>query len=457
MVVKMINSVNFQSINSVNKAQVQAKPASSTSSTPTFTANKTMPFGQSNKSDLQIRTKLNNQEHKIYNALLNNIDKTSRKRLETLLKRGILLNSNSQDKSTTLDNLYKIGTTQRAEGLDAKNIIEATIEILENPFKSTQKFGDIPKNYKSKIVNAQMNTTKMNAQEAEASANVKTSGTCPAASIEFDLAQKTPAEFTRFIEALSSPAISVDKTISLDNLADNILDAVWLLNAFEVPYEMNDFNQAKLKLSPDKNALLRAQIQTTDRDGQERSVVDVLLQSTFMNIGSQQTYNSINDKRAGKFNDKDTGLVEFEKTFTESIIQDKNKITLINQIINDKEKLVGYENDLSKLKQQILETLQQGENIIIGYTFVDNKNNLLGGHEITIVGAREDRMGRTYLICNDSDDNHFGAIEYLADELLPKIHHATFPKNIVEKDVKFEPNWVEGLKNYRAMKQDTLK
>ena len=61
-----------------------------------------------------------------------------------------------------------------------------------------------------------------------------------------------PAEFARFAQELSSPKMSVEKTIGLNNLADNTLNAVWLLNAFEVPYEMKDFNQATLKFAPDK-------------------------------------------------------------------------------------------------------------------------------------------------------------------------------------------------------------
>ncbi|MFI3300090.1 MAG: hypothetical protein R3Y28_01595 [Candidatus Gastranaerophilales bacterium] len=453
----MINSVNSYNVNKGYEAKAVAEVSSQTCSKPSFGMN--FPFFQSDsagvKPNITLRTKLNKHELNQYNNLINSIDKTSRKRVEVLLKKGILLNSNSQDKSTVLDNLNKIAEMPRAKGLDSVNLIQSTIEILDDPFKSTQKFGDIPENYKSEVISTQINDSgnKMSVIEAEKAVNVNSSGTCPAASIQFSLAQKAPAEFARFVEGVSSPEMAVEKEISLENLADTTLDAVWLLNAFEIPYTMNDFCKANLKFAPDKNALLRARMQTTNQDNQERSAVDVLLQSTFMNVGSQQTYNSLTDTRAGKFNEKDTGLVEFEKTFTESIVDDKNKITLINQIIDENERLVGYESDLSKLKQQILDTLAQDENIIIGYTFVDRNNNLLGGHEITIVGSRKDSAGRTYLICNDSDDKYFGAIEYLADDLLPKIHHATFPKNVVEKDLDFQPNWIEGLKSYKEMKK----
>ena len=56
---------------------------------------------------------------------------------------------------------------------------------------------------------------------AEQEIDVPHSGTCVASSIEFNLAKEMPAEFTRFVEGLTSPNVSVEKTIKLKNLADN--------------------------------------------------------------------------------------------------------------------------------------------------------------------------------------------------------------------------------------------
>lgn len=458
----MINSVNFNSISNVYANTVQPKCTDNVSLTNSsrnvnfgfnkdFTVAPTYIGGQK-----QLRTRLNSQEEKIYKNILNNLDKKSRKELESLLKKGVLLNSDSNNHTSVLDNLNKILTTPRAEGLDCKNILKSAIEILDNPFKSTQTFGDIPQEYQGKAVLQELNSNNeiKSSQEAKELIDVKNSGSCPAASIEFSMAQKSPAEFTRFVEGLSSPAVAVEKEISLSNLADNTLDAFWLLNSFEIPYEKKGYDSAVLKFAPDKNALLRAQIQTKYQDGKERSAVDVLMQSTFMNVGSQQTYDSLSDKRKGKFSTQDTGLVEFEKTFTESVVEDKNKITLTNQKIDDSGKLIGYEYDMSTFKRQLVDTLNSGENVIIGYTFADENNNIVGGHEITLVGTHQGKDGKTYFVCNDSDDDYFGAVEYSEDYLLPKIHHATFPKHIVENDVKFEENWKEGLRAYKEMKRN---
>ncbi len=397
-----------------------------------------------------VRTQLVNKDEKDkYNTLVANLDKKERKNLDALLKNGILLSNNSNDGTSVLDNLHKILTTERAQGLNPKVVLKETVETIADPYVITQKFGDIPKRYEDGILKvAEPKNGPLTAQNID----VKYSGACVAASIEFNLAKQMPAEFARFAQQLSSPKVSVDKTIQLKNLANNTLDAVWLLNAFEVPYKMEDFDKAKLTLAPDKNAMIRAQIQNSNKDRLERSLVDVLMQSTFMNVGSQQAYNSLTDVRKGKFNENDKGLIEFEKTFTESVVEDKNKISVTYQTVDENGKLTGYETDLATMKKQILDSLAMGENVIIGYTQVDNTNTIINGHEITIIGAQQGKDGKLTFVCNDTDDNNPVPITYSEDYLLPKIHHAGLPQAIAEKDMKFADTWVEGINAYKAAK-----
>ena len=93
----------------------------------------------------QIKTSLSTkEEHNKYNEISSIVDKKTRKDLQTLLKTGKLLNNASNDGTTTLDNLYTIATTKRAEGLDKKNILEETIKAIKHPFIIPQKFGDVP-------------------------------------------------------------------------------------------------------------------------------------------------------------------------------------------------------------------------------------------------------------------------------------------------------------------------
>ncbi|CCY63678.1 unknown [Clostridium sp. CAG:967] len=423
---------------------VQAKQHTSFTSNPIMTQ---IPFNPALTAS-RLRTELSSKDEKNkYNTLTKIADRDTKKQLNVLLKTGVLLNSDSNDNSTTLDNLYKIATTQRAMGLNNGVLLKETVATIIDPHTITQQFGNIPPQYADKVAAI--------AKEHASEVNVEHSGTCVASSIEFNLAQKHPAEFARFAEGLSSPNMAVNKTIKLNNLADNTLDAIWLLNAFEIPYEAKDFDNAKLTFAPDKNAIIRAHIQTVDKDKLERSSLDVLMQSTFMQVGSQQSYDSLTDKRAGKFNQNDKGLIEFEKTFTESVVEDKNKISVTYQTVDENARLIGYETDFITMKKQITDALNLGENVIIGYTQVDNNNTIINGHEITIIGVKHDKDGKLIFVCNDTDDNVSKPIEYSEDYLLPKIHHAALPQSVVANDVNLVENWVEGLKTYKELKKQS--
>jgi len=454
---------NTRSLNNSSRAQNVApvedstkRPSKSRYNTQSMMS---VPFNPAfSASNLRTRLSSNTEKNK-YNELQKTLDRQGRKSLDNLLKSGILLNSESCDNSTVLDNLHNMLTRERAEGLDAKSLVKDVVTALDNPHVITQQFGDIPVNFQNAVLFRYMQDNKISPndsvakQKASNEINVTHSGTCVAASIEFNLAKKAPAEFARFAEGLSSKNIEVEKNIHLDKLADNTLDAIWLLNAFDVPYEMNDFNTAKLTFKPDKNAITRAQIQTTNKDSGERSPVDVLMQSTFMQIGSQQTYNSLTDKRTGKFNQNDKGLIEFEKTFTESVVEDKNKISVTYQTVDENARLVGYETDRNTLKRHLTSALDMGENVILGYTQTDNNNIIINGHEITLTGYKKNSNGKLTFICNDTDDDLTKPIEYSEDYLLPKIHHAALPQSVVAKDIQLVENWVEGMKSYNEMKQ----
>ena len=398
----------------------------------------------SNTINTNIRTVLTTKEEKEkYKVLSQQLDKSDKKYLEFALKSGILLNNDSNDKSSVLDNLHKIATTQRAEGLDCKKLLKDTLISVTNPYTITQKFGDIPDEYKTEVIDKLTNNSKnlITRKNTEIELRDLFSGCCVAASEQFNLAKKQPAEYTRFAEGLTSPEKSVSKNIKLDSLSENTLDAIWLLNSFEIPYEAKDFKTAKIKLAPDDNAYLRAKIQQNHRDNLERSSIDVLMQSTFMNIASQQSYNSLNDKRGGKFSNEDSGLIDYEKTFLESVVEDKNIMSVTYQNVDDNQTLTGYTTDYDTAKSQLLETLDRGKNIIIGYTLTDENKKIIGAHEITITDYKKDNKGELYFICNDTDDDVSEPIEYPATYLIPKIHHAGLPEDIAMKTMEQTETW----------------
>lgn len=419
---------------------------------PTFRA-------QAYTSTLTVRTNLvTDEEKKKYKDLAAELDSKYRQKLDFALKTGILLKNNSDDKSSVLDNLHKLIKEPRDPGLDGRALLKESLDIIHNPYVITQTCEDIPDEYKTEVIGLVTNLSedKNEIEKANYDLDNMHTGTCPTASVEFDLATKNPAEFFRMVEGLTSPKNETTKTIDLDALSEKTLDAVWLLNKFKTPHKILDFNKAVVQLKPDKHALVRARIQNHHRDKGERSMIDVLMQSTMMQLGSQQTYNSLTDKRApNAWTADDGGLIDFEKTYVESVMENKNTVSVIYQKVDENGKLVGYEKDFKTIKKQLLDTLAMGHNIIIGYTWPEPENgNKLSGHEITIVGTKTGKNGETIFICQDSDDELDKPIEMPESYLLPKIHHAGLPEEIAMKDFQYEDSWKLGVKDFENYQKE---
>ena len=442
-----INSICSTNISEQNKAQqtnknnvcsnpIETKRASSTNLMayhPSFTsktkeAKNTLP---SEKEQLKTIKSL--------------LDKNTQTLLNKLEKKGILTDRSSNDGSSVLENLYKITTEARIPGLSTKQILSEVIRALDNPASITQKFGDIPDNVAAQI---EQETGKAFPNQAR---NV-ISSSCVVASMEYSLASKNPAEFARFAQGLTSQEYCVDKNIKMSDIAEGTASALWHLREFNTEHTIpKNWEDVTVKIKPDRNAIVRARVQTSYKDPDERSCVDVLIQSALLNLGSQHTYDALTDERTGKFNNDKSGLTDFEKTFVEQIVFGKPKISVVYQSLDDNGYLVGYNCKLSETKQHILKSLELGENVIVGYTHLDENNQVNGGHEITITGYRQDSNGNGYFICNDTDDNIDRLIEYKEDDLLPLIHHAGISKAALnEDDVVVEP-WREILNEFQQM------
>ena len=371
--------------------------------------------------------------YKELNAVLSGKDKAN---LDILYKTGKLSNNDSNDKTSTLHNLYKIYTEPRIVGLDNKKVLSETLARIADPFTITQRFGKIPDKVATQVLEEYKADEALSKQKfAPKNKNdmdIKNSASCVAASIEFSLADKKPAEFARMVAGLSGQEASVVQNVKLENLNKNVLDAFALLKMFNVNPEKSDWQSATIRIKPDRDAIVRARVQNTYCDGKNRSSVDVLMQSAFMQLGSQSTYNSLTDKRYGSLNTNDTGLTEFEKTFVESVVNnDGEKTSMVYQDVDDKAVLKGYTHPPEVVKQHILTTLANNQNVIVGITETDGNKRIIGGHEITIVASKE-KNGELYFVCNDTDDNYSGPIEVKAEILIPKIHHAGIPVSVVE-------------------------
>ncbi len=378
------------------------------------------------------------------NTIKAKLDKPSQEIFSRLEKNGILADNSANDGSTVLDNLYKIATEPRIIGLNDSLILSEVLKALDNPYSITQKFGDIPEPVAQEI---SQETGKEFPQQAY---NVASSS-CVVTSMEFNLADKKPAEFARFAQCLSGSTYSVDKNIKLSDIADGTAEALWKLREFNTNTNIKDWDNITVKLQPDRNAIVRARVQTSYKDPNERSCVDVLIQSALLNLGSQASYDALTDERGGKFNNDNTGLTDFEKNFVEEIVFEKPKLSVVYQNLDENGVLVGYNCDLSETKQHILKSLELGENVIIGYTHLDENKQVDGGHEITIVGYETDEKGNGIFICNDTDDNIDSAIKIAENDLLPLIHHAGISKEALgESDVVVE-RWREIVDQFQEI------
>ncbi|MGM9993734.1 MAG: hypothetical protein ACI37R_03280 [Candidatus Avigastranaerophilus sp.] len=353
---------------------------------------------------------------------------------------GILENNDSNDGSSVMDNLYKIATEPRFTGLSSEQIIKDVLKALANPYSITQQFGDIPDEVIAEYEQKAGKAFPENAKNVISSA-------CVVASMEFNLAHSKPAEFARFAACLSGQDYMVSKTSKIENIADGSLtNALWKLRKFNTDSQIHsNWEDFTINIRPDRNAIVRARVQSSYKDPGERSVVDVLIQSALLNLGSQNTYNAITDERFGELNTDSTGLNEIEKSFVEEVVFEAGKFSVVYQNIDENGRLAGRNGELTETKQHILNSLNLGQNVIIGYTHFNADNQVDGGHEITIIGYQTDENGNGYFICNDTDDQKDEPITISEKELLPLIHHAGIPKEALNPEDEYQESWREIL------------
>jgi hypothetical protein len=404
----------------------------------------------------------NKQEKAQYNELADSLSAVDRKNLEILLKTGRLLNKTSNDGSSTLENLYKILKNPRTKGLDPQKILSDTIQTLVNPYRITQNFGETPSLEAMKMFMEDKQQTlykglglssekskKPNDPESPEDLNIHNSACCVAASIEFNLADKRPAEFARYIEGLTGPDSSVKVKMHYSDISTNFVDALNILNQFHAKIKPLDWNSFEATVEPDREAIIRARVQATKQNPMERNVVDTLTQSAFMQLGSQATYNSLTDKRYGSFNTNDKGLTEYEKNFAETIVDnDGGKTSVTYQNVDETGRFTGYAADYNTVLTQLQKALESGSNVIIGITEIDETNKIVGGHEMTVKDIKKGSDDELYFVCNDTDDNYIGSVEIKAKDLIPKIHHAGIPTKILGKPEEVKDSGFELLRQY---------
>ena len=363
------------------------------------------------------RTVLTDKEKVYYAKIYNLLDKAAKTKLDDCLKSGKLLQNNSNDNSSILENLYKIISQPRTKEIDKNTILKECISILDNPLIVTQQTEDIPDMYINTASECVYKTEEAVRQEkrkmAENSAYImlvlddedvkvdknselkrikeeligRQVGTCVAASIEFTIASKYPAEFIRIIEGLTSEKKEVKKIIDCKSADLTDFD----LKFFKIPVKTEN-NRSELTLKADDGAYVLADMQKKCQDDDERNTIDILFQSLVFQIGTQGTYNAISDKHYSSLN-KDGGLNDVEKNYVLQI--------LLGTKTQDK-KDIAPDKDRNREKD-IDDALNQGKYILVGINCSETEDNV-EGHELTIIDKIKGLDGVEYYVCKDTDE-----------------------------------------------------
>lgn len=416
-----------------------------------------MPLSQAHFEFINFSTLKKPADKKMFNDIVTFLGNEDSSNLETLVINGKLLAKKSADGSSTLQNLYGIMTEPTITGLDTRKILKDTIDELANPCLITQKFGKIP-DLMAPAILANEKRTKL-ANEMGLNPNLAPhfnqtqvtgpfyavnpkdlnveGGTCAAASIEFDLADKNPAEFARYVREVKRPDSCVKTPVKLKNLDPNPIKAIGILNEFKVDYKYLNYDTVEVALRPDKNAIVRDVAEAAIQQPKKRTEIDTLLQSMFMQLGSSNRYNSLMDKRGVSDPTQDVeGLIDTEKDLVESVvnIENKKKKTVVYQNIDKNDYLVGYNCDFKTMENHLVETLNKGSHILTGITFTDQNRKITGGHQLTVTGTRVDEKGERYFIINDTDDKYPGLVELKAQTLLPMLGDAQILEEVLNSN-----------------------
>lgn len=368
------------------------------------------------KNNLKKQRKhLNDKEKISYAKIYDSLDKEMKTKLDNCLNSGKLLQTEPNSKRTVLDSLYKILTVPRTANISNIKILNECINILDNPLIITQITEDIPDDYIESVAeNIYRHQTlrdgakhsknmqrKIIENKDDKLIRIKNElkdrgvGTCVAASIEFYLASKHPAEFVRIVEGLTSQKREVKKYLDCRkaNLTGDTIEY------FNTNYKVkNGF--LEISLRADENAYFLAEMQEEYQDNFERTTVDILMQSLCFQIASGNTYNSITDTFYNI--DKEYGgLCDFEEQYVLQILTGNNVVNIDFTAIDENMNIL-FQTDKNKIEKYLDDALEKGKYIIIGIDNVYYGNAYDDGHEITIIGKTKSLDGNEYYICKDT-------------------------------------------------------
>lgn len=154
------------------------------------------------------------------------LPKPQQKQLESLLKNGTLTQTQGDDAHSTLYYLYQIITLPRAAGLNPKQTLAETVDLLAAPYSNGQDFSPLGANLTQQVLDIlgqggngdPHNQQKVPTQRTTEGIQVKDSNTCAASAQVSRLASRNPKEFARMVAQASSPTLAFTEQVKAQEL-----------------------------------------------------------------------------------------------------------------------------------------------------------------------------------------------------------------------------------------------
>lgn len=375
---------------------------------------------------------------KMYSSLNHALSWRGSRELGDLRKQHILDDNHSQDGHSTLYHLYAIGTTPKGAGYDPKKILEQTVDCLDRPEAITQKFKPLSEPVANQLL-AMEHQAGRNTQRQDL--DVQDSATCVDASVQFSMSKKEPSELARQLNELFSPMNAFFKHAKLSDISpDNPGHALDMLQQNKTPYLQIGPDDVLVQVTLPPDAILRTMDaqNNASKNHTHRNAVETAYQSALMHLATS-SYNAATDMRDSEQpGETSKGLTEEEKALMEAIIKNSGAIQSVTyQVVDGKPNaqngeegnsyLYGYGRSFSQTANDLVTALNNNHFVIVGLTDTDPKGMIVGGHEITLTKAFQDKSGELKFLVADSDDNVPKLVVKTARELIPQIHHAGFP------------------------------
>jgi hypothetical protein len=390
----------------------------------------------------------------MYDQVYKALNPFNRAQLKTLLSLGVLQNTKSEGAHSALFQLYAMLTTRRAQGYEAKALVNETVDILNRPYAITQKFAPLSEDAIQKILLARNYPESNRAGVLPPSKlltrtdlNVEESGTCVASSVMYYMADREPAELARHLNELTSPLNAFFKRVRFDAISpENPSQALNMLQENKIPYQISGPGEATIKVNlPPAGALRAKDGQHAPMDHRYRNAIETAYQSAMTFLVCNGYDPAIDKEDAGLDEENRKGLTEQQKSLLESIVQGNGGVQSVTyQAVDNKMNpapgeennsyLFGYQRPFEQTTNDILQSLKMKEPVIVGTTDTDETGAIVTGHEITITGAYNDASDHQLkFVVADSDDNKPDLVVKSARELIPTIHHAGLPTRLAQR------------------------